>query len=135
LELDENNADAHSYYAHLLSNTGRHAEALAEAKRARELEPLNSRINAFEGLVLIFAGQVDAGIDRLQKTLELDPNHSGGRNILAAGYIEKKSFLKPPLKREKQLIFRRTLRTPCHCSLMPSQKEASQQTDEPWLRT
>jgi serine/threonine-protein kinase len=39
LELDENNADTHSYYAHLLSNTGRHAEALAEAKRARELEP------------------------------------------------------------------------------------------------
>jgi len=24
LELDENNADAHSYYANLLSNTGRH---------------------------------------------------------------------------------------------------------------
>jgi TolB-like protein/Tfp pilus assembly protein PilF len=92
LELDENNADAHSYYAHLLSNTGRHAEALAEAKRARELEPLNSRINAFEGLVLIFAGQVDAGIDRLQKTLELYPNQYGARNILAAGYIEKKMF-------------------------------------------
>ncbi len=92
LELDENNADAHAYYAHLLSNTGRHAEALAEAKRARELEPLNSRINAFEGQFLIFAGQVDTGIDRLQKTLELDPNYYVGRNFLAQGYIEKKMF-------------------------------------------
>src|SRR5207248_1889049 len=43
LELDPNSADAHLSYAHLLSNTGRHAEALAEAKRARELDPLNQR--------------------------------------------------------------------------------------------
>jgi serine/threonine protein kinase/Tfp pilus assembly protein PilF len=92
LELDENNADAHSYYANLLSNTGRHAEALAEAKRARELEPLNLRINALEGQFLVFAGQVDAGIDRLHKTLELDPNYYLARNFLAVGYIEKKMF-------------------------------------------
>src|SRR4029079_5828749 len=37
---DPENADAHIFYAHLLSNTGRHEEALAEAKRARELDPL-----------------------------------------------------------------------------------------------
>ena len=92
LELDENNADAHSYYANLLSNTGRHAEALTEGKRARELEPLNLRINALEGQFLVFAGQVDAGIDRLQKTLELDPNYYLARNFLAVGYIEKKMF-------------------------------------------
>ena len=92
LELDENNADAHSYYAHLLSNTGRHVEALAEAKRARELEPLNLRINALEGQFLIYAGQVDAGMDRLRKTMELDPNYYVGRNFLAAGYIEKRMF-------------------------------------------
>jgi Tfp pilus assembly protein PilF len=92
LELDENNADAHAYYAHLLSNTGRHTEALAEAKRARELEPLNSRINALEGQFLVFAGQVDSGIDRLQKTLELDPDYYLGHNFLATGYIEKKMF-------------------------------------------
>jgi serine/threonine-protein kinase len=52
LELDPRNADAHSYYATLLSITGRHAEALAEAKLARELDPLNLRINAVEGQLL-----------------------------------------------------------------------------------
>ena len=36
LELDPDSADAHLFYAHLLSNTGRHvARALAEAKRAK----------------------------------------------------------------------------------------------------
>ncbi len=39
LELDPNSADAHMYYAHLLSSTARHAEALAEIKRAREIDP------------------------------------------------------------------------------------------------
>ncbi|HSE33917.1 MAG TPA: protein kinase [Pyrinomonadaceae bacterium] len=92
MELDENNADAHSYRANLLSNIGRHAEALAEARRARELEPLNLRINALEGQFLVFAGQVDGGIDRLQKTLELDPNYYLARTFLAQGYIEKKMF-------------------------------------------
>jgi serine/threonine-protein kinase len=92
LELDENNADAHSYHAHLLSNTGRHAEALAEAKRARELEPLNLRISSLEGQFYVFAGQVDAGIARLHETLELDPNYYFARHFLAAAYIEKKMF-------------------------------------------
>ncbi|HET6646042.1 MAG TPA: tetratricopeptide repeat protein, partial [Pyrinomonadaceae bacterium] len=103
LELDENNADAHSYYANLLSNTGRHAESLAEAKRARELEPLNLRINALEGQFLVFAGQVDAGIDRLQKTLELDPNYYLARNFLAVGYIEKKMFPEAAAEAQKAI--------------------------------
>ncbi len=34
LDLDPNNADAHLFYAHLLSNTGQHAEALAQASSA-----------------------------------------------------------------------------------------------------
>ena len=39
IELNPNSGDAHESYAHLLSNVGRHEEALAEIKRARELDP------------------------------------------------------------------------------------------------
>lgn len=92
LELDPRNADAHSYYANLLSILGRHNEALAEGKRARELDPANLRINALEGQFLVFSGQADAGIDRLQKTLEQDPNYSLARNFLGTGYIAKQMF-------------------------------------------
>ncbi|MEJ7700246.1 MAG: tetratricopeptide repeat protein [Pyrinomonadaceae bacterium] len=53
IELNPNGADAHEAYAHLLSNVGRHAEALAEIKRARELDPLHLRINALEGQFLL----------------------------------------------------------------------------------
>ena len=40
LELDPNNGSAHLFYSHLLSNLGRHSEALAEIKLARQLDPL-----------------------------------------------------------------------------------------------
>ncbi len=89
LELDPNSADTLQFYAHLLSNTGRHTEALAKIKRAREIDPLNLRINALEGLFLLHAGQTDEAIARLQKTLELDSNYRLANMFAARAYIEK----------------------------------------------
>ncbi len=92
LELDPNSSDTHLFYAHLLSNTGRHTEALAKIKRARELDPLNLRINALEGLFLLHAGQIDEAITIFQKTLELDPNFRLANMFVARAYIEKGMF-------------------------------------------
>src|SRR3989442_177555 len=89
LELDPNSADAHLSYAHLLSNTGRHAEALAEAKRARELDPLNLRTGALEGQFLLHAGRVDEALERLQKTFDLEPNYYLAHMFASSAYIEK----------------------------------------------
>ena len=89
IELDPKNADAHNFYAHLLSNSGRHDEALSEARLSRELDPLNLRACALEGQFLIHAGQVDAGISRLNALLDLDANHWMVHLFLASGYIEK----------------------------------------------
>ncbi len=92
LQLDPNSADSLQYYAVFLSNTGRHAEALAKIKRARELDPLSLRINAVEGMLLLHAGQTDEAIARLQKTLELDPNYRLANAFVARAYIEKGMF-------------------------------------------
>ncbi len=92
LELDPNSPDALQFYAHLLSGTGRHAEALAKIKRARELDPLNLRVGAIEGMLLLHAGKVDEAIARLQKTLELDPNHRITLMMAARAYAEKGMF-------------------------------------------
>src|SRR4030095_10867372 len=75
LELDPNSAESHLFYAHLLSNTERHAKPLPMARRARELDPLHLRINALEGQFLFHAGRTDEALDRLQKALELDSNY------------------------------------------------------------
>ncbi len=45
LEINPNSALIHIYYSFLLTSTGRHEEALSEAKLARELDPLSSYIN------------------------------------------------------------------------------------------
>ena len=80
------------FYAHLLSNTGRHAEGLAEIKRARDLDPLNLRTSALEGEFLIHAGQTDEALAKLQKTLEQDPNFWFAHMFSASAYIEKGMF-------------------------------------------
>ena len=92
LELDSNSPDSLQSYAHLLSALGRHTEALAKIKRARELDPLDLRVNSIEGMLLYYAGQTDEAIARLQKTLELDPNYRLPNMFAARAFIEKGMF-------------------------------------------
>jgi TolB-like protein/tetratricopeptide (TPR) repeat protein len=92
LELDPNNAYAHLFFAHLLSNIGRHNEALAEVKLARELDPLNLHINSLEGQFLLHAGRTDEALARLQKTLEMDPNYFLARLYASRAYTEKQMY-------------------------------------------
>jgi DNA-binding winged helix-turn-helix (wHTH) protein/TolB-like protein/Tfp pilus assembly protein PilF len=75
LELNPNNADAHSEYAFLLSNLGRHDEALVLVQRALELDPLNLRTNARYGQFLNHAGRTREALVVLRRTVELDPEY------------------------------------------------------------
>ena len=74
LELNPNEPNILIFNAHLLSNTGCHAETLAEIKRARELDLLFPFANALEIQFLVNAGRTDEALNRLQKTFELAPN-------------------------------------------------------------
>ncbi len=89
LELDPNNAYTHWMYAHLWSNLGRHAEALAGIARARELDPLSGLIHAMEGQFLLHAGQTDDAIHRLREALELDSKSRVAHLFTANAYIEE----------------------------------------------
>jgi DNA-binding winged helix-turn-helix (wHTH) protein/TolB-like protein/Tfp pilus assembly protein PilF len=89
LDLDPKSADAHFAYAHLLSNSGRHERALAEIKLARELDPLSLRTNAEEGQILFFAKDYDNALDRLKKTIDLDPNFWLSHLFISRVYTEK----------------------------------------------
>lgn len=89
LELNPNNADLHLFYAHLLSNTGRHAEAIAEVTLARQFDPLFPFGNALEGQFLLHAGRTDEALDRLKKTFDLEPNFWIAHLFASSAYIEK----------------------------------------------
>jgi TolB-like protein/DNA-binding winged helix-turn-helix (wHTH) protein/Tfp pilus assembly protein PilF len=76
LELNPNYANAHHWYALNLLWMGRPDEAVDEANRARNLDPLSLIINANLGFILGVVHHDDSGIKQIRKTLDMDPNFS-----------------------------------------------------------
>ncbi|HUS09974.1 MAG TPA: tetratricopeptide repeat protein [Pyrinomonadaceae bacterium] len=74
IELNPNYPTARSWYAVYLMAGGRFDEALAQIRRAQELDPLSLPINMTIGWILLTARQNDQSVEQLHKTLEMDPN-------------------------------------------------------------
>jgi serine/threonine protein kinase/tetratricopeptide (TPR) repeat protein len=88
IEINPSDANTHTWFAFLLSQMGRHGEAITEAKRAVELEPLSLKYNDTLGTVYHFAGQDELSLEQYRKTLEMDPNYAGGVGNLAFLYAD-----------------------------------------------
>src|SRR5215469_2719062 len=86
LELNPNEANAHHWYAYLLSSMGRSEEAIRQAKHAVALEPLNLKYNDSVGVIYRDARQYDEAIESFKKTLELDPNYPPSNTNLGFVY-------------------------------------------------
>jgi TolB-like protein/Tfp pilus assembly protein PilF len=77
IALNPNYATAHHWYGfNPLCTLGRFDEAIAESKRAVELDPLSPVINSDLGSNLMVARRYDEAIAQLRKTLEIDPTFS-----------------------------------------------------------
>ena len=74
IALNPNYATAHQWYQNGTATAfGRFDQAIAEGKRAIELDPLSPVINTDLGYTLINARRYDEAIVQLRKTLEIDP--------------------------------------------------------------
>ena len=73
IELNPNNAEAHSYYAWFLAPMGRKDKAVAEAKRALQADPFSPLANFAGGSVSVFTHQWDQAIEQLLAAKELAP--------------------------------------------------------------
>jgi TolB-like protein/Tfp pilus assembly protein PilF len=74
IELKPNYATAHQWYGNdALVSYGRFDEAIAEGRRAIELDPLSPVINADLGITLYLSRRYDESIGQLKKTLTIDP--------------------------------------------------------------
>jgi tetratricopeptide (TPR) repeat protein len=67
-------ARAHMRYGHMLSNTGRHDEAIAEIDLARRLDPFSPIINTLCAEFRFHARRYDEVLPLLARTLEIDPH-------------------------------------------------------------
>jgi tetratricopeptide (TPR) repeat protein len=104
IELNPNYATAHQWYAECgLTPFRKFDEAIAEAKRALELDPLSVIINADVGSVLGYAGHHDEAIAQLRKTVEMDPNFYYSRWQLGEA-LEIKGFNEEAATQYKKAI-------------------------------
>jgi TolB-like protein/Tfp pilus assembly protein PilF len=92
LELMSSYVMAHEWYAEYLAASGRHDEALLEAKRAQQLDPLAVPVNRTVGWVLYFARRYDEAIEELRKTLAMNSEFLGARLVLWWAYIAKGAY-------------------------------------------
>ena len=85
LALDPNNANTHHWYNEdYLVPVGRLREALAAARRARELDPLSVLINGVYGQTLYRVGRLEEAAAHLRGVIAVD---SGFINLLGTVYL------------------------------------------------
>ena len=91
------------FYAQALGREGRWEEAIAEGKRAQELDPLSVETNRALGSILYFAGRYEEAIDQYRKTLELDPKDARLHDFLADVYARKGMYPEAVAAQQKYL--------------------------------
>ncbi len=92
IELNPNYATAHHWYAQHLMNIGQAEHAIAELKRARDLDPLSLIVNTTLGRAYRDGRHYDEAIQQCQKTLYLDANFAPAHWCLGLGYVGKERY-------------------------------------------
>jgi TolB-like protein/Tfp pilus assembly protein PilF len=91
------------FYAQAFSREGRWEEAIAEGKRAQELDPLSVETNRALGSIFYFAGRYEKAIDQYKKTIELDPKDARLHDLLADVYARKGMYQEAIAEQQKYL--------------------------------
>jgi len=89
LQMNPNESLIHIYYSFLLTCTGRHEEAISEAKRAQELDPLSSYINTLVGVAFKWASQCDRTIEECRMVTSINPNYYYASYLIGTAYWDK----------------------------------------------
>ena len=89
IELNPRYAIAHPWYGGYLDAMGRRNEAITEAKRAQELDPLAPIMNFEVGMAFYYNRDYDKAIEQLKNTLELDADFPPAHGELPAAYEQK----------------------------------------------
>lgn len=89
IELGPQSGSAHAYYGLFLVCLGRPEQACAEASRAVARDPLSPLRSYGAAVTFHWARQDDRAIEECTRTLELDPEHTLVRVVLARALSER----------------------------------------------
>jgi DNA-binding winged helix-turn-helix (wHTH) protein/TolB-like protein/Tfp pilus assembly protein PilF len=90
IELNPNYATAHHWYSYYLVSQGRNDEAIAEIKKAQELEgPLTLSVNTDIGEIYSWAGRYDEAEPYLRNVLKLEPNYAVAHHVLGINLLKQ----------------------------------------------
>ena len=92
LALNPGYATAHQWYSSLLSVTRRDSEAISEARRAAELDPLSPVINVHTGFIYYVAQHYEEATRTFRATLEVSPDFLWARYFLGVVHIQEHKF-------------------------------------------
>ena len=87
IALDEKYATAHHWYGLLLTALGRSDEAVAELRRAAELDPFSVIIQSNLSRALLCARQFDRAVEESRKAVAIDPSSAIGHLYAGNAYV------------------------------------------------
>lgn len=89
IDLNPNYATPHHGYAYLLISSGRTEAAIAEIKKAEEIDPLSLTFQGDHGEFYYFAHRPDEAIAQLKKAIDMDPSFVRAHFQLGRALIQK----------------------------------------------
>jgi len=88
IALNPSQENAHRGYGTLLAALARREEAVREAERACELDPLCLVVSSAAAWVRYLTGDYPAAMAHCRRTIDLDPQHLISRRIMAAASLQ-----------------------------------------------
>ena len=92
VDLGPNYATAHQWYSWHLIVLGRNDDAIAEMRRAENLDPLSLIISADMADVLLVARRYDESIQQSRRTMEMDPGFAMTHYQLGQAFVQKQVY-------------------------------------------
>jgi serine/threonine-protein kinase len=103
IELNEGYPTAHHWYAQYLTAMARHDEALAQIRRAQELDPHSLIINKDVAWHYYCARLFDQAIGQAKNTLDLDSTYEQAHALLGRAYVKKMMFAEATEELQKSI--------------------------------
>lgn len=92
IELNPGYSTAHHWYAYYLTAHGRHAEAIAEIRKARELDPLSMIINTDVAEIHYYARQYEQAVAHVRGALEIEPDFPLAHYVLGMALVQLRQY-------------------------------------------